>query len=794
MEVLYAIDEPPSPHATSTPGGATGTAGGATAAATAAASSTAAASGGAGAAAAAAAGPAGGPKEDAAAAAAAQSKAQSSRGSKVGPAAHAAAQQQNFVSSTNTNSPATATPQSQQQGAGATDRTYAPAQATHRDSITGDRQSAGSSPQDSARFMHAQQQQPYPMQDPSATPPGMAQTPYSRHFQHVQPPQQVQYSPSHGHGAGSPHHSSSQFPPTPTFANHHHTAAAGAHPPPYLSPRGGEEYPAGLNQPYSARQSPPAYPATQLQQSSPSISSQLQSSSQPQLTSPTHGYPHASHPQINVNLPVSAAAVGIGSPVPVPAAHANANPDLISPVGRNVPAGIPPPNVAQTPAHIHSVPGVGHHAPRGGSHANFKRYEQLLIQQQQQEQQQLQQLQQLQLQQLQQQHAAAAAAAAQSAEFPEDGDDEFGADNEADVDHDDGTQLHIDAVPQQQQDGSLRPSSPHSMSMSVAPAHSAMASPATSFVPPLGGMSQEFRDAAQRQQPQPQPQQEQPNLYADSSAAPSSRQSASAAASATAGASTTATAAPSAQSTARSGPDSQRTSAAASTALVPVSSPAPVAAASTALVVASPAAVAVVAAAPPAPAPITNWRRGELLGQGAYGSVFLGLNTDTGQLLAVKQVQLSKERSKSSDQLISTLESEIALMSGLIHENIVRYVGSQRSPQHLHIFLEFVSGGSLASVLKSFGRFSEKLVRLYIKQILAGLDYLHSHHIIHRDIKGANILITQEGIIKVSVLQEQQEGRERNLMDQEEAERAQQHCSLSSFCAVCLLSCVVRPL
>lgn len=95
-----------------------------------------------------------------------------------------------------------------------------------------------------------------------------------------------------------------------------------------------------------------------------------------------------------------------------------------------------------------------------------------------------------------------------------------------------------------------------------------------------------------------------------------------------------------------------------------------------------------------------------------------------------------QERTKSSDQLISTLESEIALMSGLVHENIVRYVGSQRSANHLHIFLEFVSGGSLASVLKSFGRFSEKLVKLYIKQILQGLDYLHSHHIIHRDIKG----------------------------------------------------------
>ena len=137
---------------------------------------------------------------------------------------------------------------------------------------------------------------------------------------------------------------------------------------------------------------------------------------------------------------------------------------------------------------------------------------------------------------------------------------------------------------------------------------------------------------------------------------------------------------------------------------------------------------------PPSIPSITNWRKGELLGQGAYGQVFLGLNTDTGQLLAVKQVQLSKERSKASDQLISALESEIALMAGLVHDNIVRYVGSQRSSHHLNIFLEFVSGGSLAGVLKTFGRFSEKLVKLYIKQILAGLQYLHQHNIIHRSV------------------------------------------------------------
>jgi serine/threonine protein kinase len=153
--------------------------------------------------------------------------------------------------------------------------------------------------------------------------------------------------------------------------------------------------------------------------------------------------------------------------------------------------------------------------------------------------------------------------------------------------------------------------------------------------------------------------------------------------------------------------------------------------------------------APPPVNTVTNWRKGELLGSGAYGQVFLGLNTENGQLLAVKQVNLSRERTRTSDALISALEAEINLMSGLVHDNIVRYIGSQRSDLHLNIFLEFVSGGSISSLLKKFGRFSEKLVRVYVKQILAGLEYLHQNKIIHRDIKGANILITQEGTCKL---------------------------------------------
>lgn len=69
---------------------------------------------------------------------------------------------------------------------------------------------------------------------------------------------------------------------------------------------------------------------------------------------------------------------------------------------------------------------------------------------------------------------------------------------------------------------------------------------------------------------------------------------------------------------------------------------------------------------------------------------------------------------------------------------------------HLNIFLEYVPGGSLVTVLRAFGAFAEGLTRNWVKQILSGLVYLHGKNIIHRDIKGANILIDNKGAAKIS--------------------------------------------
>ena len=68
----------------------------------------------------------------------------------------------------------------------------------------------------------------------------------------------------------------------------------------------------------------------------------------------------------------------------------------------------------------------------------------------------------------------------------------------------------------------------------------------------------------------------------------------------------------------------------------------------------------------------------------------------------------------------------------------------------LHIVLEFIENGSLQQTVRKFGSLPEILVGKYSLQVLKGLEYLHDKDIIHRDIKGANILITKQGYCKLA--------------------------------------------
>ncbi|KAH0910758.1 hypothetical protein HID58_034079, partial [Brassica napus] len=144
---------------------------------------------------------------------------------------------------------------------------------------------------------------------------------------------------------------------------------------------------------------------------------------------------------------------------------------------------------------------------------------------------------------------------------------------------------------------------------------------------------------------------------------------------------------------------------------------------------------------------ITSWQKGGLLGRGSFGSVFEGISGD-GDFFAVKEVSLLEQGSQAQE-CIQQLEGEIALLSQLQHQNIVRYRGTAKDGSNLYIFLELVTQGSLSKLYQRY-QLMDSVVSTYTRQILDGLKYLHDKGFIHRDIKCANILVDANGAVKLA--------------------------------------------
>ena len=144
--------------------------------------------------------------------------------------------------------------------------------------------------------------------------------------------------------------------------------------------------------------------------------------------------------------------------------------------------------------------------------------------------------------------------------------------------------------------------------------------------------------------------------------------------------------------------------------------------------------------------PLKNWGKGQLLGAGSSGKVYLGIDHDTGDLFAVKELLYFG----NSDQTTRSARREIDLMRPLGHANIVRYLGAQETSTALHVMMEYVPGGSISNLLAKLGPFGEQIIRLYTMQICAGLTYLHERCILHRDIKGGNCLVGIDGTVKLA--------------------------------------------
>ncbi|XP_074979254.1 inactive serine/threonine-protein kinase PLK5 isoform X5 [Caretta caretta] len=145
----------------------------------------------------------------------------------------------------------------------------------------------------------------------------------------------------------------------------------------------------------------------------------------------------------------------------------------------------------------------------------------------------------------------------------------------------------------------------------------------------------------------------------------------------------------------------------------------------------------------------TLYRRGQLLGKGAFGQCYKFTDTSTGKVYAVKIVPQSRiSRLESRGKV----EREIELHSHLNHRHVVGFHRHFADRGNIYMILEYCSRKSLAHILKARKTLTEPEVRYYLRQIVAGLCYLHQQGIIHRDLKLSNFFLTKNMQVKIGDL------------------------------------------
>lgn len=145
-----------------------------------------------------------------------------------------------------------------------------------------------------------------------------------------------------------------------------------------------------------------------------------------------------------------------------------------------------------------------------------------------------------------------------------------------------------------------------------------------------------------------------------------------------------------------------------------------------------------------------GWSLGSSMGSGSFGCVFKAIDKQTGFIFAVKRAII--EDNDGDTKYRDILEAELSICKALRHPNIVGYLGHECTENSMYIYLDYVPGGSMASILREFGPLNERLLQKSACGVLQGLDYLHSLQppVVHRDIKCSNILVDLGFVVKLA--------------------------------------------
>ncbi|CAN6448409.1 unnamed protein product [Victoria cruziana] len=143
--------------------------------------------------------------------------------------------------------------------------------------------------------------------------------------------------------------------------------------------------------------------------------------------------------------------------------------------------------------------------------------------------------------------------------------------------------------------------------------------------------------------------------------------------------------------------------------------------------------------------PSTKYELLNELGKGSYGAVYKARDLKTSELVAIKVISLSE-----GEEGYEEIRGEIEMLQQCNHPNVVRYLGSYQGEEYLWIVMEYCGGGSVADLMSITEEpLDEQQIAYICREALKGLSYLHSIFKVHRDIKGGNILLTEQGEVKL---------------------------------------------